>query len=224
MQAIGYRNLVISGIISVLATLLVGGAVRGPSNAALPGSRSVRSCRTGIHLAPLRSLQASYTPKTNRYPPELFRRSNRIREGWRDDRSGFAFSVCSSDYSVSPTWGAIDIWAPVAATQSSTPSIQLFLAIAPVFLFVMSILGVVAAITLWVAHPLGRSGGLLYVVLWLASEAIIWLWAMDGPSVVRENTGGTATLVRFLVGGVIACYLQTVGERYVATDSSRPQP
>lgn len=110
--------------------------------------------------------------------------------------------------------------APPGASQS----VQLFLTIAPVFLIGLGILGIVVAVALWVAHPFGRSGGILFIVLWLSSEAIIWLWAINGPSVVQTNSSGLGTLLRFLFGGAISYYLLTVGGRYVTTEPARPQP
>lgn len=110
------------------------------------------------------------------------------------------------------------------APRGASQSVQLFLTIAPVFLTGLGVLGIAVAVALWVAHPFGRSGGILFIVLWLASEAIIWLWAINGPSVVQENSSGLGTLLRFLVGGAIGYYLLSVGERYVTTESSHPPP
>lgn len=110
--------------------------------------------------------------------------------------------------------------APPGASQS----VQLFLTIAPVFLVGLGGLGITVAVALWVAHPFGRSGGILFIVLWLSSETIIWLWALSGPAVVRANSSGMGIFLRFLLGGAISYYLLTVGGRYVTTEPARPQP
>lgn len=109
------------------------------------------------------------------------------------------------------------------APPGASRSVQLFITIAPVFLVGLGILGIAVAVALWVAHPFGRTGGILFVVSWLSSEVIILLWAIDGPPVVQANSSGSSTLLRLLVGGAICYYLLTVGERYVTPDTSRPQ-
>lgn len=119
---------------------------------------------------------------------------------------------------------SLSIMGEGTAQQGVSQSVQLFLTITPIFLLVLGILGIVVAVALWAAHPFGKRGGILYIVLWLSSEVILWFWAINGPTVVQQNSSGLATLIRFLVGGAIAAYLLTVGERYVSTESSSPEP
>lgn len=98
-------------------------------------------------------------------------------------------------------------------------SVRLFLTIVPFWAIFNGVLGMYAAVTLWGGSPRGRIAGLIGTGMWAAAELFIGIWAVTGPDLVRQATGGVGdNIVRILIAGILFYYLWTVGATYVETE------
>lgn len=65
-------------------------------------------------------------------------------------------------------------------------SVQLYLAVVPVFVLLLGLLGLGVAVSLWVGDYLGYAGGLLWLALWVGQELFVRVWSLVGPETVRR--------------------------------------
>lgn len=98
-----------------------------------------------------------------------------------------------------------------------TPSIPLFLRIAPIFMFLLGVLGLYAGVTLWLAQPIGQISGFLWLGLWVAEQIAVAIWIPNGPA-TSTVIGGS--VVRILVAGILFYYLWTRGSKYISDNNT----
>lgn len=105
-------------------------------------------------------------------------------------------------------------------------SVHLLITFLPLFVLLMGILGMVAAVTLWRASPVGRLSGLLWAALWAAEEITVGIWIVTGPEIIQQTSVNVGLfLLRALIAGILFYYLWADGAAYIEanrTDTAAP--
>jgi len=120
----------------------------------------------------------------------------------------FAFSFLINGFDLMDEAGTVPANQPL--------SVEVFLAVFPVFLLGMGFLSLYTAFALWDGSKRGFFASLALLGLWIVEEVVLMLWGFVGPPVVQRYSSGLApNLVRILIGAALIYYLVVVGQEYV---------